>query len=657
MSQKPPAWSNPEQTGQVPLMLSRDVDTTGVQPGSGADAYGLAEQIVRQNQPIINRFVAKQRQQIEIGGTAKDVHNAFLPMAGMDVYYTHVQGLERMHYHISPEAEAPVLPLEALEEPKIPPLVPEPEAPEIKLPEVPKIEVPKIEVPKIEVPEIKVEVPETKIPEAPLVRPLDPTQVVIDINLVGKFGILYSDSTGMYGSVDGSEWGPVISSVAAISVAWIGSSTIPPSNVPGVPGVPGVPVVPKLDQPDYGTWIAISASQAWRSTDGVKTWESIDVPANTGLSEVVAMEPGPGPDGKPQLGPDGKPLSGMFALWSGDPSGNGDNIHVSKDNGKSWLLARYFPYEPDGTSDTYESITNLDGCGGAFFVSTEKQPVADSHGDGNIYSSTDGLSFTGGLVFGPGNVGLGLSTNIGYYAVSVGYDDKSKTYFAIGMKITSDQSNPAVTTQDDALIGVMSASPFFSTVGDGTTYVTSHVDRLNAGGAFGNYMNALSTTGGSGDFVMAYFLNPAETQNQNIDMRAKFANSGVDNSFFNSGALGPGQGGSSAFIWGSCYLPQETQTTGTPPAKGSSGTFAIVAFDWFGKGGVFTTKPGGTFSLVHSGIGFMESSDGSFFSNQGAGLGVGMLHVSSASTSVDVSYNIPKDRIGIDASTGGPLGT
>jgi hypothetical protein len=115
MAQKPPAWTRPDQVGQVPLMLSRNIDTSKVVAGSG-DAPALAEQIVRSQQVAINRFVALQRQQIELGN--KDVHNARLPLDGMDVYYSQVQGLERMHYHIRPEARPPEpkLPVEAPEQ-------------------------------------------------------------------------------------------------------------------------------------------------------------------------------------------------------------------------------------------------------------------------------------------------------------------------------------------------------------------------------------------------------------------------------------------------------------------------------------------------------------------------------------------------------------
>jgi hypothetical protein len=172
MAQKPPAWApSSGRIGQVPLMLSRDVDATSVHPSSGQDANVLADEMVREHQPIINRFVAKQRQQIEISG--RDVHNAMLPLPDMDVHYSHVQGLERMHYHISPQAEArePELPLEKLEIPA-PPEAPElPETPEFEMPglEMPEgaeelIEKPVEELKKLEKPEVSEEAKEHGAP-------------------------------------------------------------------------------------------------------------------------------------------------------------------------------------------------------------------------------------------------------------------------------------------------------------------------------------------------------------------------------------------------------------------------------------------------------------------------------------------------------------
>ena len=147
------------------MVLTRDINTTGVAPGSEANATALAEGIVQQNQSAINRFVGVQRQQIEISDKA--VHRAVLALDGMNVYYTNVQGLERMHYNIRPEAEArpppeELPPVERLPAPEVPELpevpeakVPEPWIPEPVIPEPPKVPEPP-ELP--EVPELNVDV-------------------------------------------------------------------------------------------------------------------------------------------------------------------------------------------------------------------------------------------------------------------------------------------------------------------------------------------------------------------------------------------------------------------------------------------------------------------------------------------------------------------
>jgi hypothetical protein len=135
------------------MALSQSINATGVSPASGQDAGTLASQIVKENQPVINRFVAVQRQQVEIGGM--DIQRAVLPLQNMDVYYRNVHGLERMHYNISPQAEGPRPPPEVPAAPEPPPPAAPPDAPEI-----PKIELPEIEVRAPEIPEIE-------IPEAP----------------------------------------------------------------------------------------------------------------------------------------------------------------------------------------------------------------------------------------------------------------------------------------------------------------------------------------------------------------------------------------------------------------------------------------------------------------------------------------------------------
>jgi hypothetical protein len=160
IDEKPPAWVPIDQhVGQVPIIISGDIDQVGVPPSSGQDPNKLANQIVRENQPVINRFVAMQRQQVEIG--EKDFHSSILPLKDMDVFYQNILGIERLHYHITPKIEEPLPPV-VPDQPDIqllePPAVEELEPPEAKEPEKePEPEVP--EVPEAEEPE------EEKLPE------------------------------------------------------------------------------------------------------------------------------------------------------------------------------------------------------------------------------------------------------------------------------------------------------------------------------------------------------------------------------------------------------------------------------------------------------------------------------------------------------------
>jgi hypothetical protein len=117
--------------GQVPMSITTSVDASNV--ASPQDANKPATEIIRQNQPVINRFVSIQRQQIEIGGL--DIHSSILPLKDMSVYYSYVQGREKMHYHIAPQVEAaPEIPQpEALPEEAPKPPTPE-EPPEVSRP-------------------------------------------------------------------------------------------------------------------------------------------------------------------------------------------------------------------------------------------------------------------------------------------------------------------------------------------------------------------------------------------------------------------------------------------------------------------------------------------------------------------------------------------
>jgi outer membrane biosynthesis protein TonB len=161
VDEKPPAWVPvDQQVGQVPIIISGDIDQVGVPPSSGQDPNKLANQIVRENQPVINRFVAMQRQQVEVG--EKDFHSSVLPLKDMDVFYQNLLGIERLHYHITPKIEEPTPPA-VQDQPDIelpaPPEVKEPEEPKAKEPEKePEPEAP--EAPKEKEPE------EEKPPEA-----------------------------------------------------------------------------------------------------------------------------------------------------------------------------------------------------------------------------------------------------------------------------------------------------------------------------------------------------------------------------------------------------------------------------------------------------------------------------------------------------------
>jgi len=162
MPEKPPSWSPFGEVGQVPIAVSQDVNTAGVDPSSGQNAHALAQQIVRQQLPVIFRFVANQRQQIELSG--RDIRKATLPLEDLDVYYSYILGLERLHFHVSPRAEPPIPPGEQflLEEPTFPEVPKPPEVPEFELPQVPEAKIPEAKIPELEKP---LEKPKEEQPE------------------------------------------------------------------------------------------------------------------------------------------------------------------------------------------------------------------------------------------------------------------------------------------------------------------------------------------------------------------------------------------------------------------------------------------------------------------------------------------------------------
>lgn len=173
-----------QSVGQTPLVIDQAINSAGVSPKATQDIHALAKQIIRDNQPIINRFVSVQRQQVELG--EKDIHSNVLPLRDLTVYYQNVGGLERMHYHISPKVEEPPeKPAEppAAPEPPKPPAVEEPPAPldlRAPEPEVPKPAEPP-EVPEDKVPEEKWEPPEEEQPPEEEKRRGAPEFLEVDI--------------------------------------------------------------------------------------------------------------------------------------------------------------------------------------------------------------------------------------------------------------------------------------------------------------------------------------------------------------------------------------------------------------------------------------------------------------------------------------------
>ena len=169
------------------MAVTQNVDLSGVPASATADATRLASEIVRQNQPVINRFVKVQRQEIETGGL--DVHSSVLPLKDMSVYYSYVQGLEKMHYHLTPQVEAPP----EIPQPEAPPEEPGPPAPG-EPPETPALPQPPEgpEAPKVpeEKPPEEMKPPEEEKPEEEKKEGGKPDFLEIDIpiGLAVEFG-------------------------------------------------------------------------------------------------------------------------------------------------------------------------------------------------------------------------------------------------------------------------------------------------------------------------------------------------------------------------------------------------------------------------------------------------------------------------------------
>lgn len=382
---------------------------------------------------------------------------------------------------------------------------------------------------------------------------------------------LYSGADGMFGSSDGQTWEAAPSSAPASSLAWTS-----------------------------GVWVACGPGGSWRSTDGAKTWQSISPNFNV----VVAMTP------------KGKNKHGVFAGWVPSDSVSDEQIYLSQDLGKTWSLALSvkveIPYTtPDGAyRPGYESGDALSGCGAGIFFSTIKGDTAFSNGDGVVYSSFDGFSFSrqqvwSGTTFFPWDPPT-FEPLEGYTATAVAYDEQTDIYYLTGHW----EHNPGpaeyraiyATARSGAFTGsdiVKSTTfPEFSVGsnsaagGDSRVVGELAITNINlTGGPAPGRLEALWFTGGS-EQVLATSSDTTGLGNPSY---------GVGSFCFKSGAK-------------SSQINQQAQ----PPKKG---TFACIAFG-DGGGGVFVAAQGGSFTKTHSGSPIISSSG----SNYGLGaVAVGQL--------------------------------
>jgi len=263
---------------------------------------------------------------------------------------------------------------------------------------------------------------------------LDFLKRIINVQWGGK-QFLYSDAEGMWTSTDGQDWTQLDNSVPATSLAFVD-----------------------------GTWIAVSEAdydQVWRSTDNAGTWESISIASNMRATCAAAMKP-KGTDGE------GKPLPGVLAVLGIGTFGY--RVYTSNDGGDTWSQAFQF------ANDQVEGLPGghgLSGCGGALFVAAQQiqhkaisiPPFGDTHyiayQNGMLYVSTDGMGFSGSMVWGPGDAGWDSVTgfwSMGYATGGVGYDDRAQQFCLTGFKFDRDGNNK--------LMQKTSNDPNFST-GDG----------------------------------------------------------------------------------------------------------------------------------------------------------------------------------------------
>jgi hypothetical protein len=386
---------------------------------------------------------------------------------------------------------------------------------------------------------------------------LDPFTQIVNIAWEEKGQqFLYSGADGMFGSEDGASWKKADQAVPATSLAWI-------DNV----------------------WIASGPGGCWRSEDGAQTWQTVEAPAFFG---VAAMKP-------KSLDPN-KPRPGVLAGWIEDDAGDHHIVYTSHDLGKTWNVALTIPTS-FGDSGS-ESIRALSGCGGALFVCTDYHSETFHSGDGKIYSSTDGHTFSPQTVFGPGSVVVPGDPfqypRIGFAAQAAGYDPETKNYIAIGDK----EIIPEFGVQESYLIYTLSASTSFRS---GTGTVAESARQVSGRGDFISV--ALSAAGGDGKHVTGFSRVHNNGSFTSGELNARF----IPGASSLLRAMGTHTGG---YVGSFCFRSDaEANTEGSTDQPEGAGQFACVAFGSDKSGGAYiASSSGGGFTKTHSGTGI--GSDG-----------------------------------------------
>lgn len=378
---------------------------------------------------------------------------------------------------------------------------------------------------------------------------------IVNVQWAGKRrGFLYSGEDGMYGSRDGEDWTKANNAVAARSLAWIDD-----------------------------IWIGCNPDKSvWRSEDGAKTWATVAVPRV--FEEVAAFRP------------KGKQKQGIFAGWCWDEAGEHNDVYTSHDLGKTWgkiySIATTVVAGGGGPDNGYEFIQNLSGCGERLFICTQRNEGTDWQDQGNIYSSSDGLGASGGMVFGPPSFNpIGpFSESKAFSACAVAFDDHTEVYAAIGFR----QGGVSIDEVNTHLIHTTSATGSFGST-DGTidntaTVISNTGDGLSTG---------LSAAGGNGVFAACTVLthHSATSGITGGETRAHFIPPGSP-ATLQPIAMTPGP---SWFVGSFCFNSKgaEMATDGT-----TQGVFACVAFGVAREGGVYVAKPSGSWRKTHSGTAF-----------------------------------------------------